>query len=55
MLFIFLREIACFLCGVVHYLWYLLFKGYQLPVKIMNLLIKKKQSFVFLMYNLIIW
>ena len=53
--FIFLREIACFLCGVVHDLWFLLFKGYQLLAKIMNLLIKKKQSFAFLMYNLIFW
>ena len=53
--FIFLREIACFLCGVVHDLWFLLFKGFQLLAKIMNLLIKKKQSFAFLMYNLIFW
>ena len=55
MWFIFLREIACFLCGVVHDLWFLLFKGSQLLAKIMNLLIKKKQSFAFLMYNLIFW
>ena len=53
--FIFLREIACFLCGVIHDLWFLLFKGFQLLAKIMNLLIKKKQSFAFLMYNLIFW
>ena len=53
--FIFLREIACFLCGVVHDLWFLLFKGFQLLAKIMILLIKKKQSFAFLMYNLIFW
>ena len=50
-----MREITCFLCGVVHDLWYLLFKGFQLLAKIMNLLIKKKQSFAFLMYNLIFW
>ena len=55
MWFIFLREITCFLCGVVHDLWFLLFKGFQLLAKIMNLLIKKKQSFAFLIYNLIFW